>query len=146
MDQQPATGLKSAKLPTGTKVTIVDIQPGERDFNGRKVASDTAIGVVNGKRIKIAVSELAKMRTKDDKEIFQSEAGAPNVIIPDAFTISSSTDRTDRDGRTVYPLQAYNLADAFVKSNGKMTWDELVAGDLRDDKKFEPVQNYVVAI
>jgi len=149
MDQMATSGLKSAKLPIGAKISIIEVIEGERAIGNRKVANDTALCTtdVDGRgRLRIAMNEIFKFRNKDGKEICVSESGASKLTVPDHVQIVSSKDRTDRDGNTVYPLQSYNLADDFAKSEGKMTWNQLVAGGVKDDNKLAPVQDYVVAV
>jgi hypothetical protein len=79
--------------------------------------------------------ENGKHYTGEDNEIMFAEK----------FQIKSSEDRKDRDGDLVYPVFAYNLAQEQL-DNGGIDWTALKEGGIKEDNKFEPVQNYTITI
>lgn len=140
-----ATSLKSKKLEVGTELTLLNIVQGSIKNGNRDVVNDVLIMSDNtGKRLRVPMRELVKMRTPDNKELFSNIEGTEDVNIAERLKIVSSTDRKDQSGAVIYPLQAYKLQDDFL-NNKIQGWNNLVAGGLKDNHGFEPVQDYIVA-
>lgn len=146
-EQTQMPSLKYIEVPQGTKLTFEEIMDGEFEQNGRKVANDTIKATSSdGRTIKLPVREFLKMDISGDGKHYKGETGSEEVKLPTAITIVKSEDRKDRNGNTVYPLFSYKKSDEFLAEGSTMTWDELVAGDIKEDNTFKPVQNYTIEV
>jgi len=145
-EQVVATALKSRKIAANTEFTAVAVVPGTIKQGNREVTNDTLIVATNtGSQVRVPMRELAKMRTAEGKEAFTSVENENSVVIPDKFKVVNSTDRKDRNGNTVFPIQAYKLGQELL--DGKITgWDKVVEGGLKEDNKLEAVQDYIIAV
>lgn len=147
---RPVPSAKSHKFPAGAVITINGITQDSYMADGKEQANDKLhITVSNaagkdGKYI-LPVRELLKMETTEDSEALFSEEGE-NTLFPASFEIKASADREDREGRKVYPVQAYNAFEAQIEAGGGIDWNALVESDVKADNKLEPVQNYTVVI
>lgn len=144
-EQILASSLKSKKLEAGVELKVIDVIEGSITQNGRELANDTLLVVKNdGTRLRVPMRELVRMRTEENKDSFTAGNG-DDLNIPDNFKIVSSSDRKDRLGRLIYPVQAYTLGQQLL--DGKITvWDDVVKGGVKADNQLDPVQDYVIAI
>lgn len=146
MKQINSVGLKTAKLPVGTKLTVGETVEGSiKRANGQEILTDYLMCTTAKGVIRVPVSELLKMKTKDGSPVFKSEEGSTDIQFPGEFSIASSEDRKNaRTGEIVYPLFAYKNAEAF--RNGEISsWEDLVAGGLKEGE-FSPVQDYTIVL
>lgn len=144
--QTQMSSLKYIDIAEGTVLNFKDIIDGEFEQNGEIVPNDSVKCVENGdgRTIKLPVREFLKMTTEGD--LFQSEDGNDNVKFPKSITIKSKADREDRDGNVVFPLFAYNKAEEFLAEGSDLEWSDLLAGDLKADHGYSPVQDYTVTV
>jgi hypothetical protein len=142
IEQIAAAALKSRKIEIGTELTVSSVIEGEL-ANGQ--ANEVLLCETTKGNIRVPVRELLKMKQADGSNVFSMEEGAAEVELPGKLKIVSSTDRTDRDGDTVYPIYAYKKAEEQLEA-GNIDWSALKDGGLKKDHGFDPVQNYVVAV
>ena len=144
--QSQAGSFKYQKLEAGTKLTFIDIivQTMHEGTDAEYINDYIMCVKPDGKQLKLPVREYMKMTIKDGSERFESEGDNDAVQFPAGITIVSSEGRTDREGRPVFPVHAYNGADDFLADGSEMTWDDLVASDIKSDNKLPQVQNYTV--
>jgi len=145
MKQVIATGLKAKKLAVGTELSVESVT--EQDpiiVNGVERFRDFALCNSKDGQVRIPMNEFLRFKTKDGKPVYQAEDAAENIKLPSTLKIESSTDRKDRVGNTIYPLQAYKLSQELV--DGTKTWEECVAAGLKPGVTFDAVQDYIVSI
>jgi hypothetical protein len=144
--QRVAVSLKSRKIAEGTEFTTQDVVEGSYQQGNQTVPNDIVMTTDgDGKIVRIPMRELLKMTIEGGVNVLDAKQGEAEASIPDKFRIVSSTDRQDRNGNVVYPINAYKLGQDFLdkKVSG---WDTVVAGGLKEDNTLEPVQNYVIAV
>lgn len=149
--QITAGSLKSKILVPGTVLIVKDLKLDDFKQGNRTVPNDTLFCVEkdSNKNIKVPVRELFKMTVEnnDGSHYYEDETGT-GIKFPNEIKIVSSSDRMTAgdDPQPVYPVYAYELAQQFFESDGKMKWGELVAGGLKADNTMDIVQNYVVEV
>ena len=146
--QTTAPSLKYISIENNTTLTIKDLE--EKSYKGNQgedVPNDQLICVKeDGKNIKVPMREFLKMNLKSGGNHYESQNNSDEIKLPTSFTILSGEDRKDNKERTVYPVYAYKLADDFLKEGSAVDYEELVAGGLKDDNTFAPVQNYLIEL
>lgn len=148
-EQTLAVSLKSRKVEPETVFTVDSTIEGTVQQNNRTLANDILVVTKNtGEQVNIPMREFLRMRTADGKKVVSNTEDAENISIPDRFKVVSSEDRKDQAGNTIYPIQAYKLGQKMLDGeiSGAGAWAEVVAGGMKDGHKFEPVQNYTIAV
>jgi len=136
---------KNRKFDAGSVIELKDLRAGSFTQNGSEVPNDKLEVQIGGEAFSMPLREFLKM-TPTSGELYKHEAGAEKATLPAAVKIVSSTDREDRDGAKVYPVQAYKAFDAQIKANAGIDWTGLVASGVKDDNELSPVQNYTIEI
>jgi hypothetical protein len=141
--QTSATSIKFKTLVAGTIISLSEIIEGEiQGGNNAGKPNDMLLCETADGALNIPVREFLKMTVENGKHY----TGEDNeIMFAEKFQIKSSEDRKDRDGDLVYPVFAYNLAQEQL-DNGGIDWTALKEGGIKEDNKFEPVQNYTITI
>jgi hypothetical protein len=142
VQQIAAAALKSRKLAVGTELVAVSVD--ERTLEDG-TPNDVLLCESASGNIRVPMRELLKMKTAEGKNIFAIEEGSSEVDLPGKVKIVGAEDRKDRNGKTIYPIFAYNLAASQLEA-GSIDCEKLVAGGLKDNHGMDPVQNYTVAV
>jgi len=144
---------KSHQFPVGAKITFLELRTEDTtpDSKGNSVAHDkiectvTNAGERDGEYL-LPVRELMKMKTAKGGSIYKHESGEETAKLPAAISITEASDRTDRDGKLVFPSQAYTLFQSQIDSGNGIDWNALVAGGVKPDNKLGAVQNYKIEL
>lgn len=147
LEQIATPSIKNSPLAAGTKVITGDIVDGMSYKRGiKEVTPNNVLCEVDGAFVSIPVAELHKMRTKEGGSLL--DMSKDDVIIPDSFTVVTSTDRKGQDGNTIYPAAAYKGYSAYINKEGRTMEDytALVASGLLNPDKAKAVQDYIVTL
>ena len=145
--QQRTSSFKYIEIPAGSVLNFNDVVEQSLTRDNQEVITDYIMCQdKDGRNIKLPVREYLKMQLPEGVNHYDGETGNDEVSLPAGITIVSSKDRVDTDGDTVFPVHAYNGADAFLADGSEMTWAELKATDLKSDNKLKPVQDYTVEL
>jgi len=145
--QQRTNSFKYVDIAPGTKLSFTDVVEDSIERDGQEIITDFIMTNDDaGRTIKLPVREFLNMNLEGDAKHYESESGSDAVKLPEAITVVSSEDRTDREGNTIFPVHAYNAADEFLSEGSDMEWADLVASGLKEDNKLSAVQNYTVKL
>jgi hypothetical protein len=145
MSQARMGNLMSKALKVDTIITIQDVMEDHFiDDNDVKQPNDKIVCMVNDEQFKLTVREYNKMKTVGNEPLFESEGDGDEILLPNAFKIVSAEGRIDAEERKRFPTYAYKLAPEFVKKDSKMTYEQLIAGGIKDEHPFDQLQNYTI--
>jgi len=138
--------LKGAILPTGTVITIDTFREGSfKDNQGNDVPNDQLLCKADGANLNVPVREFLKMKIEGEGAHYEHEGDAATCEFPDKIEVISSAGRVDTAGNPIFPIMAYNDAEAQLKS-GNIDWNALVASGLRDNHGLPQVQDYTIKV
>ena len=147
LKQKSALAFKYNLFKPNTEIRFEELERIERKVgnNGEERPFDIVHAVTSdGDSVKIPVSELDRMRTKDKSPVLDIESGIEEVTFPAGVVIQSSTDRVGRDQQVMYPVGAYKEAQKLF--DGQISYEEMVKAGLKDNHGLSPLQNYVVEV
>lgn len=142
---------KSQKFPAGTVIEVVGMRAGTYEIDGKEVANDklevnvTGAGEAQNGKYLLPCREFLKAKTAEGSEPLYNEEGG-NTHFPAQFKVVSSEDRKDREGKEVYPVQAYKGFEDMIEAGKGIDWNALVESGVKDDNELSPVQNYTFMI
>ena len=138
------TCITHAKQPVGTVLKFKEVIQGEYILDGVVIPNDVIIAVdEEGRFVRIPVIEFMHMSSKETP-LYMAEADNDEVRLPHSIEILGSKDRLDFNGDIQFPNESYELYSEFMKCDGIMSHAELIAGGLKGDNEFPPLQNYIV--
>ena len=149
--QTQTKNFKSNIIEDGHVLTVISYEERntEATASSPSVPNDFLLCVDNntGKNIKLPVREFNKLIPSGDNKLVRVQEG-DTELYPATITIESSKPRLDRNDKPFYPAYAYKGSDEFYESLGTdsaMSFEDLVATELKEDNSTDPVQDYTVS-
>ena len=141
---------KSTAFPVGTTISITGIREASYTVDGKELPNHKLEVRIdgeghNGTKMLMPVREFLKASNAEaGKDVFTEENG--QAFFPSKVKITKAEDRKSRDGKEIYPVQAYNAFEAQLEANARIDWNTLVASGVKADNTLKPVQNYEFSI
>lgn len=140
-----AQPLRFKKIAPNTQLIALSVVEGTMTQRKTGALVPNDIGIfqnIEGMRFRIPMREFLNFKLSDDRTIsnYLEEFGR----LPDKIMILKSSERTDKNGVIMYPIEAYVLAKEFL--NEEINYQDLLNGGFSEGHKFDALQDYVIAV